>query len=129
VTLIVHESNPSICGPGVRGEGDSKGNLSSADFVMESHDEDVTFTLTATGQSSGLTAETAFTSSATFVGNIGTATRSIAGNTSITITVGAAGVAHGDSIIVAFASSTVAGGSAPIRRATRTTWTRLINGW
>jgi hypothetical protein len=46
---------------------------------------------------------------AVFVGNIGTATRNSGGNSSTTITVGLPGVAAGDSIIVAFASSTVGG--------------------
>jgi len=45
----------------------------------------------------------------TFVGNIGTATRSGAGNSSTTITVGLSGVTGGNSILVAFASSTVGG--------------------
>ncbi|HKA35492.1 MAG TPA: hypothetical protein VKH43_01645, partial [Thermoanaerobaculia bacterium] len=110
VTLIVHESNPSICPDrAFVATADSKGTLSSKAFVMESHDDSVTFTVTATGQSSALTTQATFTSSVAFVGNIGTATRSTSGNNSMTITVSAVGVAGGDSILVAFASSTVAG--------------------
>ena len=47
--------------------------------------------------------------SAAFVGNIGTATKTSFGNSSLAITVGASGVTAGDSIIVGFASGTFAG--------------------
>ena len=46
---------------------------------------------------------------ATFVGNIGTASNTRFGNSSISVTVGASGVAAGDSIIVGFAHGTFAG--------------------
>jgi hypothetical protein len=46
---------------------------------------------------------------AAFVGNIGTATKTQFGNSSLAITVGASGVTAGDSIIVGFASGTFAG--------------------
>lgn len=43
---------------------DEDGNFENRDFVIDDHDLGVTFTLTATGQSSGLTAQTTFTDGA-----------------------------------------------------------------
>jgi len=109
VTLTVHEAGPVYCPDRVFiAAADEEGNLTDTDLVLEPHAANVPYLVTATGQASGLSTAATFTSSFLFVGNIGTATKSGAGNSSISVTV-ASGVAGGDSIIVGFASSTFAG--------------------
>src|SRR2546426_9896538 len=50
---------------------DADGNFTNADFAVNEEDRGVAFTLTATGQSSGWTAETRFTDSSSQITKIG----------------------------------------------------------
>jgi hypothetical protein len=60
--LLQFQEDPKVCNDRTRTVvADSLGNFLSQNFVLEQHDLGVTFTLVATGQSSGLTAQTTFT--------------------------------------------------------------------
>src|SRR5262249_39232260 len=63
VVLVLHE-DPTLC-PDRQfiavGGADANGDIFDNEFVVDQHDIGVTFTLTATGLASGLTAQTIFT--------------------------------------------------------------------
>jgi hypothetical protein len=62
VTLLLHEDEPSMCPDRTyTSYANGDGNFTNAEFAPEEHDVGVHFTLTATGQWSGLTATTTFT--------------------------------------------------------------------
>src|SRR5262245_33250000 len=71
VSLLFHQTD-TIRGPYTapdrpkRAGADSSGNISDAQFWTDYHDIAIICTLAATGQSSGLTAETTFTDAASF---------------------------------------------------------------
>ena len=69
VTLSFVESPLIDTHPDLYAVADANGNIVNSQFSPDSHDVNITFTLTATGQTSGLTAQTIFTDS---VQNIGT---------------------------------------------------------
>jgi len=63
VLISLHE-DPAMCPDhGYTAIADDAGNISNAEFVTDEHDIGVTFTVTATGLGSGLSAEATFTDS------------------------------------------------------------------
>src|SRR5947199_2394183 len=61
VVLILHEDPPLDPDLQLTSVADANGDFTNTDFIVDVFDIGVTFTLTATGLSSGLTAETTFT--------------------------------------------------------------------
>jgi hypothetical protein len=61
VTLSFVESPLFDTHPDLYATADNNGNITNTQFSPDAHDVDITFTLTATGQSSGLQAQTSFT--------------------------------------------------------------------
>ena len=63
VTLSFVESPLIDTHPDLYATADANGNIFNNQFSPDAHDADISFTLTATGQTSGLTAQTTFTDS------------------------------------------------------------------
>ena len=64
---LVFDENPYIHPPDtLYTAADSSGNIYNNAYIIQDHDLGQTFTLTATGQSSGLTAQTTFTDAASY---------------------------------------------------------------
>ena len=87
---------------------DATGNIINSDYVLEEHDRGAAITLTATGQTSGLSTQTAFTDNVIFVQNLGTVSASGALPNPLVLTV-TGSVTAGHSIIIG-ASGTSASG-------------------
>jgi hypothetical protein len=87
VELVIHEDptvNPDVT---LSATADADGNISNSDFVVPDHSGFLTFTVTATGQSSGLTAQTTFTATALFTATISPTTAGEGIATVYTVTV------------------------------------------
>jgi cysteine-rich repeat protein len=61
VVMVLHEEPTTHPDRMLTSVADAEGNFTNRDFTVEEHHLGVTFTLIATGQSSGLTAQTTFT--------------------------------------------------------------------
>lgn len=61
VVLVLHEDPPVCADRQFTADASESGDIHNAEFVVDEHDLGVTFTLVATGLTSGLTAETTFT--------------------------------------------------------------------
>jgi len=68
VNLVFHETNGPDADVTYQAAADSSGNISNNQFVPDTHDYGVIFTLTATGLTSGLTAQTSFSDGAAMTG-------------------------------------------------------------
>jgi hypothetical protein len=108
VTLSLVESPLIDTHPDLTAVADANGDIVNNQFSPDSHDLDITFTLTATGGTSGLQAQTTFTDAITLdsvtVGSqVGTLTTGIAGSASYDICVDY----HGNNSTITF--SVIAG--------------------
>jgi hypothetical protein len=61
VVLVLHEDPAECPERELTAIADDEGDIANSDFVVDEHDVGVTFSVTATGLTSGLTAETTFT--------------------------------------------------------------------
>ncbi len=61
ITLVLQPNNPSLSNTTLTAVADANGNISNSSFTAQANDRGVGFTLTGTGQTSGTTAQTAFT--------------------------------------------------------------------
>jgi hypothetical protein len=108
VSIVFHEDLPVPFHPDltVTAVADSSGSIFNDDYLLEEHDAGVHYVVTATGESSGLSTQTAFTDSIAFVGNFGTVNHGSGAVTSLMIMNNGttSGVPAGSSIIVSFAS-------------------------
>src|SRR5262249_25089039 len=111
VSLLFHEQPEGHPDVVVLASADASGSFTNSNFAPAPSDAKRTFTLTATGQLSGFIAQTGLNDSGpiAFVQTIGTNTKNIVTNNSITVTVPVAGVAAGDSIIVTLRVGSFAG--------------------
>jgi hypothetical protein len=103
VTLSFVESPLIDMHPDLYATADANGNIFNNQFSPDSHDVDITFTLTATGGTSGLQAQTTFTDAITLdsvtVGSqVGIVTTGIAGSASYAVCVSY----HGSNSTIAF---------------------------
>lgn len=92
VTLQLVESPLIDTHPDIAATADDNGNIINTQFSPDSHDLDIMFTLTATGVTSGLQAQTTFTDSITLdsvtvAGQVGTITTGTAGSASYDVCV------------------------------------------
>lgn len=85
VELLLEESSTIHGSLAFYAVADASGNFVNQDFIVEQDDTGVMFTLTTTGQSSGLKAQTMFTDSVVAVDNAASAATTGSGSTTLSI--------------------------------------------
>ena len=104
---------------------DTNGNI-NATWYVTADEANMTLQLTATGLSSGLVAQTTFADSIGIPTSVGQANSATA-DTSLSVTVGAGGVAAGNTMIVSFAINTTSASAVTVSDTKGNTYTQDAN--